>query len=270
MLLDCLSRMLNDGDEKVRLAAVKAVGTFSLRDIVIRLGSLGSVTKTGSVLANLAARVRDKKPAVRNEAMRVLGRMWGVAAGEIANGNDQVIELLGGAPSKILDAYYANDLEINVTLDHVIFECLLPLSYPPIKSKANKLTNGNSQRIRDSQTNGDEESVEPDPDKIRTERILLLAKDLDERAKRVFDMYQTRQAVLSKYMTAYLTSAEEFNVSQLTAYTPCTADILRLAWSTKTLTKLQSQNALQRLSTRQQNSFQSLPKHLPICGNLQR
>ena len=217
VLLECLSRMLNDGDEKVRLAAVKAVGTFSLRDIIIRLGSLGSVTKTGSVLANLAARVRDKKSTVRNEAMRVLGRMWGVAAGEIANGNEQVIELLGGAPSKILDAYYANELEINVTLDHVIFECLLPLSYPPIKSKASKLTNGNSQRVRDSQANGEEDSVELDPDKIRTERILLLAKGLDERAKRVFNMYQTRQAVLSKYMTAYLTGAEEYNVSQVTA-----------------------------------------------------
>ena len=214
VLLDCLSRMLNDGDEKVRLAAVKAVGTFSLRDIVIRLGSLGSVTKSGSVLANLASRVRDKKSTVRNEAMRVLGRMWGIAAGEIANGNDQVIDLLEGAPSKILDAYYANEPEINVTLDHVLFEYLLPLSYPPIKSKAGKLPNGNSQRVRDSQTNGEDGREEPDPDKIRSERILLLIRGLDERAKRVFNMYQTRQVVLCKFMTAYLASAEAYNVSQ--------------------------------------------------------
>ena len=217
VLLDCLSRMLNDSDEKVRLAAVKAVGTFSLRDVVLRLGLLGSVDKSGSILANLASRVRDKKSTVRNEAMRVLGRMWGIATGEIATGNDQVIDLLGGAPSKILDAYYANELEINVTLDHVLFEYLLPLSYPPIKSKANKLTNGNSQRVKDSQTNGEDGTAEPDPDNIRTERILLLTKGLDERAKRVFNMYQTRQAILCKYMTAYLTSAEEYNVSLSTA-----------------------------------------------------
>ena len=243
VLLDCLSRMLNDGDEKVRLAAVKAVGTFSLRDIVIRLGSLGSVTKSGSVLANLASRVKDRKATVRNEAMRVLGRMWGIAVGEIANGNDQVIDLLGGAPSKILDAYYANELEINVTLDHVLFEYLLPLSYPPIKSKASKLTNGNSQRVRDSQANGEEDAVEPDPDNIRTERILLLTKGLDDRAKCVFNMYQTRQAVLCKYMAAYLTSAEEYNVSHSTTYSSSIANLFRRVWSTRTLTRRQSQNA---------------------------
>lgn len=208
-----LARMLGDGDERVRVAAVKVVGSFSFRDVVFKLGSTGGLDASGSVLATLAERVRDKKPLVRVEAMKVLARLWGVAAGEIAAGDSQVISAVGAAPSKILDTFYTNEPEISVLLDHVLYEQLLPLSYPPVKAKSAKLTNGNSQKAKDSQTNGDVEADNVDPDKIRTERMLLLIKDLDERAKKVFFVFQQRQLILAKIMTAYLQRCEDYNVS---------------------------------------------------------
>ena len=166
-LTESLARVLGDGDEKVRIAALRAVGSFSLRDVVFKLGVLGGVESSGTVLGNLAERVRDKKQTVRAEAMNVLARLWGVAAGEIAAGDERVILALGGAPSKILDTYYANDLEIHALLDHVLFEKLLPLNFPPTMTKGGKPVNIHSQKNMDSQAGGDVDAEAVDPDKLR-------------------------------------------------------------------------------------------------------
>lgn len=212
-LIKDLTRMLGDAEEKVRIAAVKVVGTFSFREVIFKLGSCGGVDKPGSVLAILAERVRDRKHAVRVEAMRVLASLWGVASGAVAAGEEQVISTIGAAPSKILDTFYAKDMDLMVLLDHVLYEQLLPLGYPPIKAKSARLANGNSQKVKDSQTNGEVEADSIDPDKIRTERILLLVRDLDEKAKKVFSAIQTRQTQLAQVMTAYLQRCEDYNVS---------------------------------------------------------
>ena len=214
-LIEDLARMLNDADEKVRVAAIKAVGSFSFRDAISKLGSSGGVDVAGSVLGNLAERVKDKKHLVRVEATNVLARLWGVGIGEIAAGNKEVISVIGAAPSKILNASYIHDMDINVLLDHVFFESLLPLSYPPIKAKTSKQVNGNTQRVADSQSSGVGEVETADPDKIRAERILLLVNSLDEKAKKVFFARCSQQAQLSKYMAAYLKSCEDYNVSAL-------------------------------------------------------
>ncbi|KAL8953571.1 MAG: hypothetical protein Q9222_000566 [Ikaeria aurantiellina] len=210
-LISDLARMMGDADEKVRIAAVKVVGSFSFGEIVSKLGRQGGVTQAGTVLFTLADRVRDRKHTVREEAMTVLARMWGVAVGEIAAENDQICSLLGAIPSKILDTYYTNDIEIMVLLDRVFFEQLLPLSYPPIKTKSTKMSNGSSQAPKDIQIGPEKHDEALDADKIRAERILLLARDLDERAKKVFYAIQTRQLQLSKLMTAYLTRCEDYN-----------------------------------------------------------
>ncbi|KAH8594999.1 armadillo-type protein [Bisporella sp. PMI_857] len=203
-LVKGLAEKLNDGDDKVRLAAVRVIATFSLRDVMTKLAPNGSIGSPNSVLGYLADRVRDRKSFVRVEAMTTLGKIWGVATGEIAAGNESVITALGGIPSKIFDAYYANDLEINVLLDHVMFEQLIPLSYPPKKSKNSKATNGNSQ----TQTNGD---VQFDADKIRTERILLLVKSLDSKSKKAFFAIQSRQKAYSDALKVFLQRCEEYN-----------------------------------------------------------
>ncbi|KAL8927524.1 MAG: hypothetical protein Q9208_002329 [Pyrenodesmia sp. 3 TL-2023] len=207
-LISDISLMLGDADEKVRLAAVRVVASFSFRDVISKLGRPGGVTDSGSVLAVLAERIRDKKHSVREEAMTVLARIWGVGVGEISAENEQVTALLKGIPSKILDTYYTGDLEIMVLLDRVFYEQLLPLSYPPIKGKSSKLTNGNSQGAKESQGGMEKPG---DPDLFRTERILLLLKDLDERARKVFYAIQSRQILLSKVMRAYLERCEDYN-----------------------------------------------------------
>ena len=217
-LITDLARMLGDAEEKVRISAVKVVGTFSFREVIFKLGSSGGLDKPGSVLAVLSERVRDRKHAVRVEAMRVLASLWGVASGAIAAAEEQVISIIGAAPSKILDTYYANDMDIMALLDHVLYEQLLPLSYPPVKAKNAKLANGSSQKVKESQTNGDGGIDSIDPDKIRTERILILVRDLDERAKKVFFAMQNRRTQLAKVMTAYLQRCEDYNVGSLTIF----------------------------------------------------
>lgn len=213
-LVSDLAHMLGDSDEKVRIAAVKAVGGFGFSDILAKLGPSGGILTSGSVLATLAERVRDRRHIVRVEAMQLLGRIWGVAAGEIAAGEEQVTSLIGGAPSKILDTFYTNDMEINVLLDRVLFELLLPLSYPPIKSKGTKTAIGSSQRVGDSSANGETEAQPPDADRLRTERILVLVKYLDEKAKRVFFALQARQVGMAKILATFLKRCEDYNVSQ--------------------------------------------------------
>ena len=200
---DCLMDM----DEKVRHNAVKVIERFEYDDIIQKLGNQGGVDEPGSILANLAERVKDRKKDVRNDALRLLGRMWGVAVGAIGEGNERTEKLLGSIPSKILGTYYINDLEIITVVDRILFESLLPISYPPIKSKP--ATNGDSQRSARRSQGG--ENLEANPDKLRTERILLLVKALDERAKTVFFSLAKKQIQLAKYMSMFLENCEKYN-----------------------------------------------------------
>ena len=217
-LVEDMARMLNDSDERVRLAAVQAIGSFGIKDVISKLGLSGSVDKPGSVLGNLSERVKDRKSAVRTEAMFVFGRIWAVAFGGIAAGNEGVKELVGSIPSKILNTYYTNDPEIIVLMDKVLFEILLPLQYPPIKSKHSKQANGSSQRVKDSQDPTSGETYAYDPDQIRAERILLLGQGLDERAKRIFFALSQRQVSVKRFIQVFLQSCEEYNVGLGIAY----------------------------------------------------
>ncbi|OTA66456.1 hypothetical protein K449DRAFT_325916 [Hypoxylon sp. EC38] len=196
---------LNDNDEKVRLAAVKAIETFSFRDIVIKLAAVGGVNKEGSVLFTLADRCRDKRPSIRVEAMALLGKLWAVGSGELAAGHELVVAALSGIPSRIFNTFYANDLELNVLLERVEFECLIPLSFPPPpKTKGSKSSNGNSQ------TQPTVDSAY-DQDRIRAERILLLVKDLDSTARKAFNALQARQPQFSKVLENLVRQCDAFN-----------------------------------------------------------
>ena len=212
-LVEDMARMLNDSDERVRLAAVQAIGAFAFKDVINKLGLIGGADKAGSVLGNLAERVKDRRSAVRTEAMNVFGRIWVSAFGEIAAGNEKVENLVGGIPSKILNTYYTNDQEIIVLMDKALFEVLLPLTYPPLKSKSNKQGNSLSQRVKDSQESANADSAAFDPDQVRAERMLILAKGLDERAKKIFFALCQRQTSMTKFMQAYLQACEDYNVS---------------------------------------------------------
>jgi sister-chromatid-cohesion protein PDS5 len=208
-LLKYFAECLIDSDEKVRLAAVKAVAHFEFNDIIRKLGSNGSMSEPGSILSNLADRVKDKKNIIHSESMRLLGRIWGVAAGAIAEGDESIKSLLGPIPTRILEACYVNDSEINVQVDLALYDSLLPLGYPPMKAKA--APPGNSQVVKDSQANSEQGYTEADLDKIRTERQLVLVNGLEEKAKKVFFAKQGNQGPGAKYMEHFLKLCEDYN-----------------------------------------------------------
>ncbi|KAL2752716.1 hypothetical protein ACRALDRAFT_1036675 [Sodiomyces alcalophilus JCM 7366] len=201
-LIRALGDKLNDSDERVRLAAVQTMELFGFRDFVLKLGPTGGIDKDTSILRSLADRCRDKRPAVRVDAMTFLGNLWGVGAGELANGQDVVMPL-SGIPSVVYNAWYANDLELNILIDRVIFECLLPLSFPPIKSKGGKASASQSQSTSTGTVS--------DQDRIRTERILLLVQSLDPQAKKSFFTMQARQPQFAGVLEAYLKQCEAYN-----------------------------------------------------------
>ncbi|KAH8696692.1 putative sister chromatid cohesion and DNA repair protein [Talaromyces proteolyticus] len=208
-MVTSLASMLRDADEKVRLASVDIIGSMGFSDIMNKLAITGGLASTDSVISILAERVKDRKPLVRDRAMRVFAKMWGVASGEIEEGNEQVISIFKDAPSKIYDAFYTNDPEIQALIDRVQFEYLLPLSYPPIKSKQGKTNSSQSQRLRGSQDT--QKDAEGTVDKIRVQRILTLLKGLDEKSKKVFFAFQGRQINLRTALTIYLQTCEEYN-----------------------------------------------------------
>ncbi|KAF2481347.1 hypothetical protein BDY17DRAFT_301178 [Neohortaea acidophila] len=202
-LLDCIARLHMDNDERVRLAAVQSVELFDFHAIIQKIGKSGGVKTSGSILCNLADRMKDTKQQVHTTAMVLLARIWGVAAGAIAEGDPSVHELLGGIPSKIFEAMYVNKKEINATVLQVLFDCLLPVSYPPIKAKQE-----DPQRSSASQR---EAADTPNPDALRAERILVFIRDLEDRAKVVFFRLQQRRPAMAKYVESYLKACEAVN-----------------------------------------------------------
>ncbi|KOS17175.1 Sister chromatid cohesion protein pds5 [Escovopsis weberi] len=194
---------LNDSEEKVRLAAVKAIELFDFKDVILKLGIIGGVDKEGSVFASLADRCRDRKPAVRVEAMVLLGKLWAVGAGEIADGQEAVTACLGAVPSRIINVFYANDPDLNVLLDRIMYECLIPLKYPVVKGKGGKTTPSSSQ--------GKTATGQADQDRIRTERLLLMLKSLDNAAQKAFFAMQARQPQFAKAVQIFIQQCEAYN-----------------------------------------------------------
>ena len=207
-LLAHMADMLQDSDEKVRLAMVQAIGKCDLETIVQRIGPSGGVNDSGSILFHLVDKLRDRRISVRSEAMELLARLWGVASGAMAAGNDRIRSLLGPIASKLMGARYINDPDTTYLLQKVCYESLLPLSFPPVKSKS---ANGNSQRVKDSQATQSQRESELDLDAIRAERILVLTSCLEEKSRAVLFSMQARQTFKAKYMEFFLKCCEEFN-----------------------------------------------------------
>jgi sister-chromatid-cohesion protein PDS5 len=187
-LLAGLAHAVGDSDERVRIAAIEMISAFSYYDVVNSLGAKGGIDQDDSVLAALAARARDRKHAVREEAITVLSRMWGVASRDIEDNNEKAVKLFGEVPSRVLDVYFTNEPDIHALLDKVIFESFLPLSFPPLKG-----------------------SSDANPDAIRARRILTFVRSLNNKTKQVFFAMQARQTSLVKVMDLYLKSCEDYN-----------------------------------------------------------
>ncbi|KAJ5983141.1 hypothetical protein N7481_005240 [Penicillium waksmanii] len=210
-LVNCLVTLLQDADEKVRVAAVDTIGQFGFNHVVHKLGIKGGCSTPDSVFAVLADRVKDRKPQVREHAMKILARIWAVAAGDIEQNAEPVVSLLKDAPSKIFDSFYTNDPEIHILIDRVLFETLLPLNYPPLKSKLSRGGSNLSQKGKEEESQVGGADQETDVDKIRVRRILTLLRGLDEKARRVFFVMLPRQLAMRSAMTLYLEACEKYN-----------------------------------------------------------
>ena len=199
-----LTEMLQDSDERVRIAAISAVELLNVAQLLRISASRGGINTEGSVLYNLAERCKDRKVPVRSEAMRCLAKLWTMALEAIIDGDEEVKQLLGSAPSTVLNVAYLNDPETNAVLDQALFEYLCPVNYPSTKSKEKSITNGGSLTV-----NGSDAAL--DADAIRTERMLVLMDSLDEKAKVVFTALITRPRREAPYVKAFLQRCEDYN-----------------------------------------------------------
>ncbi|KAI5781164.1 armadillo-type protein [Geopyxis carbonaria] len=251
-LVDLIAVKLNDLDEKVRFAACRSLKELDYESITTKLtadhspfntydssgsGALNRKSRPNDgdtknwgkrILLTLAERVRDKKIHVRLEGMRCLAKMWDMAYKDLANGNEMIFEQLGWIPSKILDTFYINDPEVNVLLDHVLHEILIPVNYPPIEKErfadrddrqANGTAKGKGKskgkgKGKDKDTVNYEKEREKevlDGDKVRVQRLLVLVKGLDTKAKRALFAVPLRQISYAKVMEVFLKACEDNN-----------------------------------------------------------
>ncbi|PWW77887.1 hypothetical protein C7212DRAFT_356749 [Tuber magnatum] len=248
-LVEPVAGRLNDLDDRVRLTACISLGELDYTTVTTKLGAdlspfntYDTAAATGAstgkakgkskateeetsgwgkkILLNLGERVRDKKFSVRWEGMFCLARMWNMAYPDILSGNEVIMNQLGWIPSKILDTFYINDAEVNVLLDHVLFGVLIPVNYPPIEKlesriAADRQTNGKSNgkgKERDAaEAEKAKEKEIQEGDKIRVQRLLVLVRGLDPKAKKALFAVPLRQISYAKVMDVFLKSCEDYN-----------------------------------------------------------
>ncbi|ETN43045.1 uncharacterized protein HMPREF1541_02203 [Cyphellophora europaea CBS 101466] len=204
-LLAGLAQSLRDQDEHVRATAVRALEHFTYHGAVNLLGADGGLAKPESVFSALAERFTDRKLAVREEAISFAARLWGTASRDIENGNDAVVSVLGDLACRLFGSYYTNDRQVHAMLDKVLYEFLLPLSYPPIKPSPS------GRRKTKDVDGGSHDATSGDPDAIRARRILTLVRSLDDRARKVFIGMQGRQTQMKRGVDVYLKACVSYN-----------------------------------------------------------
>ena len=186
---------LQDPDERGRLAAIKAIQSLPVRDLVYDFGRHGGVDKPDSVLNIFAARCRDVRAAVRVEAIIAMAQIWAAISGELIIDNEAVVSSLGGITSWVFNTYYAQNPDTNILLDRILFEYLLPFNYPIIK--------------KDSKSSTVKTTI--DVARVRLDRFLLLMKNLDAKAQRVLNILVLRQPKFSIIFSHYIKLCEAYN-----------------------------------------------------------
>lgn len=208
-LLSGFAQILRDPEENVRLTAVQSINTFGYHTIINILGADGGLAQDETVFSTLVDRVIDKKHNVREEAIGLLARIWGVASRDMEEGSLTVKAAVGDIPNRLLRAFYTNDPHVHAMIDRALYDSLLPLTYPPYKAQILR-TDGQKHRAKDKESSSQEGTIR-DPDSIRARRILTLVHNLDAKSRAVFFTLQNRQVQLSKGLAVFLQACEAYN-----------------------------------------------------------
>ncbi|QIX00344.1 hypothetical protein AMS68_005861 [Peltaster fructicola] len=163
-LLQLVKDCSKDSDEKVRIATIESLSQLDYATLIDLLSKDGGMNVKGSLLDSLAERIKDLRPPVRAAAIVFLAKLWGVAAGAIAQGDAAVQAVVDAVPSRILDARYLNQPDVNYNIPRAIHDLLLPTTFPPVKSS-----------VAEAQTTAQPKASAPDADAIRAERILIMS-----------------------------------------------------------------------------------------------
>lgn len=111
-----INRLL-DTDEKVRLEALltcfeAAMENFEVIDL--------------KLLENIRERMRDKKWAIRREAITCIGKLFKKLSSSVKT--RPLLKDLYWVPSKILHQYYINNMEDRLCIERVVHGCLIPVT----------------------------------------------------------------------------------------------------------------------------------------------
>ncbi|KAI8082933.1 armadillo-type protein [Halteromyces radiatus] len=113
---ECLMNLLQDMEEKVRLAACKSMGKMEI-DIIINY-------VTDSLLETLAMRSKDKKNIIQKAAMNAIGKIYNEIYPQM---NEQHIsKKFAWIPGALFNCIFVDNLRIIVALDDTVQRYIFP------------------------------------------------------------------------------------------------------------------------------------------------
>ncbi|KAJ3292814.1 hypothetical protein HDU76_007122, partial [Blyttiomyces sp. JEL0837] len=169
-LVEAVKQKLLDPDEKVRLAAVRVVGQMDIA---------AACNAGRSLLMAVAERAKDKKVAVRGEAIRALAGLFKVTYAEmVSEEGTTMTDLFGWIPGAIIEVLYLDESDLKIAVERALHEDIFPPSF-------------------------DNES--------RTERLLRILANFNEKQYRGFVSVLDRQYHTIKPMLAFVECCEKWN-----------------------------------------------------------
>ncbi|KAJ2806244.1 Sister chromatid cohesion protein pds5, partial [Coemansia guatemalensis] len=161
---------LKDVDERVRQAACHSLGLLELSTAV--QNAIGH-----DVIEALGERCKDRKAAVRSEAIIALATLYSQVLGALEKGDATARERWGGIPSKIFVLRYINDPDIDSKVESILTGAIL-----------------NFAKIKD--------------DRAKCARLLLVFDSLTTKARNGFFSYMRRQQEVIRLTDVFLRLCE--------------------------------------------------------------
>ncbi|KAJ2802150.1 Sister chromatid cohesion protein pds5, partial [Coemansia helicoidea] len=117
-LNDGIAEKLRDVDERVRQAACRALG-------LLEMGAAVRAAIAEQVVAALGERCRDRKAAVRSEAIVALATLYGQVHEDVEQGDAAACQKWGGIPSTIFSLRYVNDPDVDSKVESILTGAIL-------------------------------------------------------------------------------------------------------------------------------------------------